>query len=210
VRGAADTVDEIPIPLTIRAHGVSLTEEDINAVLMTATDILRKQGIFISFELNNTFDSHKVIDEGKVNGCDDFKEKNLLNTQDVNVHILDKIPCCGYPDNKKETIVGCSGFQKAMIVLPVDQPNDPKSLEMTALQWMHEFGHRLGLCHNICDDGSIMTSPIGFKDRLLDDCEKNVFGGGKLADPICILPDQKCTPTGPACKNIPSFEGAQF
>src|SRR6478672_7140089 len=71
LRGAPDTNIKPSIPFTIHTHGVALTEEDIKTILDEAQDILTNNDVTISFDISDSFDSHrKVIDHGKINGCD--------------------------------------------------------------------------------------------------------------------------------------------
>ena len=140
--GAADTEIASPIPFTIHTHGVALTEEDISSVLDAAHKILATNGVNISFDVSHSFDSnHKVIDDGKVNGCSDLRA--LLRNGDVNVHIVDDIPCCSTVQQKG--IVGCSGLNMAIIALPGNHSMDPKTLKLRAIRWIHNSDTIKGL-----------------------------------------------------------------
>jgi hypothetical protein len=197
VRGAGDMNATLAIPFTVHTHGVTLTKQDLEAVLDTAQTFLQPAGVAISFDYSHSFVNYTVIDDGKISGCDDIKP--LLNDKDVNVHIVDKIPCCEGPSGH-ETLVGCSGDHMAIIVLPAYRSMSHNKLQLTAIQWMHELGHHLGLCHNTCNDGSLMSDPLTVKDNKLDPCERRIFNGGVLTDPICISTNQSCTPLGNACQ----------
>lgn len=189
-RGTADATG-FSIPFAVHTHGVKLTEADLNAVLDEAQTLLNDNSASLSLDLNRASSldpkTNNVVDEGEIKGCPDLTA--LLNRKDVNVHIVDSIPCCDDPTRKELGLVGCSGQGKAIIVLPGNSLMSPNELQLLAIQWLHELGHNLGLCHNICNDGSIMTKDPVFKDKKLDDCERQIFSNHLPTDPNCMLPN---------------------
>jgi hypothetical protein len=192
-RVGADTNIKHPIPFAIHTHGVALTEEDVRAVLDDAQAFLINDGVAISFDTSHSFDTnHNVIDDGKISGCDGITA--LLRKKDVDVHIVDDIPCCGDDTEKDHKIVGCSGFKMPMIVLPGSQSMLAGTLHLKAIQWMHELGHHMGLCHNVSDVGSIMNRVPIFTTDSLDACEQAVFNlevaSNRRCKPTCTRPQQ--------------------
>ncbi|HJX84005.1 MAG TPA: hypothetical protein VJ723_06650, partial [Candidatus Angelobacter sp.] len=75
-----------------------------------------------------------------------------------------------------------------MIVLPAHQ-ND---VQLRAVQWMHEFGHRKGLCHRTCPDGALMVPAPSIGNINIDPCESNILEG-VTPNPACNACDiQTC------------------
>jgi hypothetical protein len=165
--GAADIDSVVTIPFKFHAHGAQVTPQDINRVLAVAKEFLKNEGIRVSFDSN-----HKVSDEGNLEACPAGID-NLLSTGPGNVHIVDKIPCCGEHSEERDNvrIVGCSGLGMAIIVLGVSRPD---LVSLRAVQWMHELGHSIGLCHSRLPVGLMIRDP-GATDTAIDDCERQFF-----------------------------------
>jgi len=183
--GAADTAAR-SVSFPVRTHGVQLTKTELQEVLNIAQDKLAHRGVNISLEPDSdSFSGDNVIDKGPiifetgdVDGCKTIE--NFLKNNPGVVHIVSEIPCCG---GVKQGVVGCSGLNLAMLVLP---PHQQEDVQLRAVEWMHELGHNKGLCHSQCSTNALMTpNPLGVKDTELDSCEQSVFTGGKLSDLAC-------------------------
>lgn len=175
------------VTLIVHTHGVQLTENDLTAVLDAATGLLNHDQVNISFVLSpSSLDSnHNVIDEGNVQGCDGIK--NLLKSSgdihSLHVHIVKDIFCCDGATEAKagDAIVGCSGPKMPLIVRP---PANPGLVPLTAIEWMHEFGHNRGLKHDPCQNSIMFPIPT-FTSTDLNACERLVFNGNAPSNPVC-------------------------
>lgn len=194
--GPANVKRSFSVSLIVRAHGVSLPKEELDAVLEAAKDFLTSDGVNLSFTVaSDQFDSnHNVIDDGKILSCDDIKSllnSSVANGPKVHVHIVKNIPCCDGAVQSIEgnTIVGCSDSKKPLIVRA---PDNPGLVRLTAIQWMHELGHNRGLQHSACQN-SIMFPVPSFESTTLDSCEQLVFNGGTTSNPVCAAtPADNC------------------
>jgi hypothetical protein len=181
-RGAVDTDLASPIPFIVHTNGVSFTVQEVDAVLATARDFLRQDGLHISFD----FDENIIVQD-KVDGCGGITD--LLRKGISNVYIVNDIPCCGSADEIRDNIKidGCSGPTTAIIV--VMRGNNSMNHEILlseAVLWMHELGHNKGLCHNDFP-GELMARSHTTGNTELNDCEKAILTNNitALCKPAC-------------------------
>jgi len=170
-RKAIQPPSPAPTTLTIKTHGVQLTQQEAMAIINQSKTFL--PGLSIS---------PGTISDGGGSGtiatCKDMDA--LLADKSADVHVVKSIGCCG--KSQGQDIAGCSGLNLPMVVLPLDS-HHPENVPLVAVQWMHELGHRKGLGHDTTT-GSLMFKNPGAGNTATTPCELNAFLG---------LPAAACT-----------------
>jgi hypothetical protein len=162
------------IQLTIQTHGVQLTEEDAKRVIAKENTFLLQAGSPVSINLKSFTDGGG---SGIIKTCTDLNA--LLANKNANVHIVKEIRCCG-DKAESDAIAGCSGKGMSIIALPpVDLSAHPENARITAVQWLHELGHRRGLGHSR-KAGALMAPKPGAGNTKIDECELNAFSGNSI------------------------------
>jgi len=158
-----------PITLTIKTHGVQLTQQDATAIINESRSFL--PGLPLSLGSISDAGGPSIIQT-----CKDMDA--LLADKNADVHVVQSIRCCG--GSVGQDIGGCSGLNLPIVVL---DPNQSGSVPLRAVQWMHELGHRKGLGHSTTP-GALMLEKPGAGNTGTTACELNAFLG---------LPAAACT-----------------
>ena len=199
------------IPFTIRTHGVQLTAQDAAVVIAKGNKILQRAGSTVPVSLTS-------FTNGGGSGIVSTSEElnALFADTSANVHIVKEIDFCG-SKVVSGTIAGCSGTDKPIVALAGDVSAHPENVRLTAVQWMHELGHRKGLCHS-SEDGALMAPTPGAGNTGIDECEINAFIGRPIpaaCTASCSGPQQAKTAVeyvrrGDFIEGIPYEEGSRY
>lgn len=109
---------------------------------------------------------------GEIKTCSDLKD--LFGTSDVNGHpdvlIVQSIGCC---DGIEEPVIGCTLPGGRIIIM---DPGPSFSAQFKAVQWIHEYGHKVRLYHS-SDPGAVMAKAVDKKHADITPCERDHFLG---------------------------------
>lgn len=174
-----ESQNTIPVnstPLSVDyAVGISPSAEDVNQVIVIGQRMLQQAHVSTIVPLyfrGLVGNINLSLTNGAVNNCGEIDKLFALKNADV--HIVSEIHCCGGP---KGGIVGCAGLGTPLIVLPPDRNRTASR----AIQWMHEFGHRMGLCHRDITASTLMNSCPNSGRKDISPCERDALEGKGLS-----------------------------